>query len=119
MNYLKSLICLLLLSVLSSSAEAQTPNQTEYYRYFTVNVKDLTRVEFDQFTALRSNAETYNFNAFCSSSSLVLVRCDASIPMRIDDMKADVREILKNQFSLARIDSISTISYSDQLNFCK
>lgn len=119
MNYLKSLIYLLLFSALSFSAEAQTQNQTEYYRYFTVNVNDLTRAEFDQFTALRANAEEYKFNAFCNSSSRILVRCDASIPKRIEDMKADVKKILKDQFSTARIKSISSISYSDQLNFCK
>ncbi len=119
MNYLKNLTYLLLLSALSFSAEAQTENQPEYYRYFTVNVQDLTSSEFDQFTAKRANSQTYEFNAFCNSSSLVLVRCDASIPKRIEDMKADVREILKNQFSSARIESISSISYSDQLNFCK
>lgn len=119
MNYLKSLICLSLLSAFSFSAEAQTESQPEYYRYFTVNVQELTNREFDQFTTSRANTETYKFDAFCNSTSRVLVRCDASIPKRIDDMKADVREILKKQFSSARIESISSISYSDQLNFCK
>ena len=119
MNLLKSLLCFLLLSAFSFSAEAQTQNQPEYYRYFKVNVKDLTRGEFDQFTATRANAEPYNFNAYCNSTSTVLVRCDASIPKRVDDMKADVKEILKDRFSSARIESITSISYSDQLNFCK
>ena len=119
MNYLKSLTCLLLLSAFSFSAEAQTESQPEYYRYFTVNLQNLTRTEFDQFTATRANTETYKFNAYCTATSQILVRCDASEPKRIDDMKADVREILKTQFSSARIESISSISYSDQLNFCK
>jgi len=119
MNFPKSLICFLLLSTFSFSAEAQTQNQPEYYRYFAVNIKDLTRGEFDQFAAARSKAEPYKFNAFCNSTSQLLVRCDASIPKRVDDMKADMQEILKKQFSATRIESISSISYSDQLNFCK
>ena len=119
MNYPKSFTYLLIFLAFSFSAEAQTESQPDYFRYFTVNVQDLTRVEFDQFTATRANTQTYMFSEFCNSTSLVLVRCDASIPKRIEDMKADVREILKNQFSAARIESISSISYSDQLNFCK
>src|SRR5690554_530667 len=119
MNYLRNLTYLIFLMTFSLSAQAQTENDSPYYRYFAVSLQNLTSAEFDQFTSQRQHSDTYEFSEFCNLTSQVLVRCDASVAKRIDEMKAEVRQILQKQFSSTRIETISRISYSDQLNFCK
>lgn len=118
MNYLKSIPCLLLLWLLAFSAKAQESNN--YYRFFSVTVKNLTRAEFDQFTALRNKDETYLIDSFCSTNSSVLIKVDATAnPKRIEDIKTELQDIFQNRFASNRVQSVKTISYKDQFNFCK
>lgn len=119
MNHLKSLLGALLFVCTSLVVQAQTETQTEYYRYFTIEVQSLGQSEFNQFAAAR-NANTYlNFEKYCGKTSSILVRVSASEPKRIEAMKSDIISELQAEFPAKTVKTVSIISYSDQLNFCK
>lgn len=119
MNHLKSLFGALLFVFTSLAVEAQVESQPVYYRYFTVEVQNLEQAEFNQFVSARSVSAPLKFESFCSTSSLLLISFDASQPKRIEEMKTEISNELKSAFPGKSIASISTISHTDHLNYCK
>lgn len=119
MNHLKSLFGALLFVFTALGVEAQTETQPVYYRYFTVEVQDLNQSEFNHFTAARTTNPYLKFEKYCSSTSSVLIKFDASQPKRIEEMKSEITSELQSAFPTKTIAPISTISYSDHSNFCK
>ncbi len=114
----KYVFSLLILTLLSFAVKAQTESQTKYYRYFTVEVENISQAEFDQLSASRESNNHLQFEEICPIKELVLVTYDASVPKRIDDMEAEIKGALSAQFPSKEISNVETLVYSDKTNFC-
>ena len=119
MNHLKSLFGALVFVFTALGVEAQTESQPAYYRYFTVEVQDLNQSEFNQFAAQRTSNPYLKFEQFCSKTSSLLIKFDASQLKRIEEMKSEIASEVHSAFPTMIIAPISTVSYADHSNFCK
>lgn len=109
----------MLTSVFSAQAQEHNSQPDNYFRYYTLQVKNLSAEESESLARRFDKNQAIEVDMYCQQNNSILIKVNADYLKRIDETKAEIKNISAEIIPQRRIGSVDLISVQDKSTICK
>ena len=118
MSLKRSIITGALLCVLYSASYGQTQPRQEYFRTFSVELKNLDEETEQKLNNLFNQRDNFQLDLVCSGENKCLIAVNANYPKRIGAIENELREMLTSQLGKRTVVGVKSIPVSEKNTYC-